>query len=85
MNVGIIKSILDNSTWIDNKNKNIYKFFNQNDLAINGVNHSHYFIQRNNNQIALKLSTNQIYFVEYVNDFHLIIYNNDEKFKIIPE
>jgi hypothetical protein len=82
--IGIIKGMINNSTWVDPENNNVYKFFNINDLAINGENHSHYALNKRNDKIAIELGSKQVYFVEFVNDFQLIIYNNDEKFRIVP-
>jgi len=85
MIIETIKCMTNNSTWVDNENKNIYKFFNNNDLAINGKNHSHYSINSSYNKIELQMGLGKKYNIEYVNDFILKLSNRNESFRIMPE
>ena len=80
-----IKRIINNSTWNSPEKKNIYRFANGNILSINDENHSNYSINSYNNKIKLKLGPEKIYYIEYVNDFKLILYNNSESFSIMPD
>lgn len=84
MEIEIIKGMLSNSTWIDPENQTIYKFAENNELYINGKNHLQYLLKRCNNQIVIKLGTKQKYYIEYVNDFNLQIFNDVEVFRITP-
>ena len=80
----IIKGMTSNSIWVDHENQTIYKFSGNNELFINGKNHLQYLLKRCNNQVVIKLGTKQKYYVEYVNDFNLNIYNDEEIFRITP-
>ncbi|RPH29214.1 MAG: hypothetical protein EHM93_17600 [Bacteroidales bacterium] len=84
MKIKIIKDMINNSTWVDPENKTIYKFAENNELFINGKNHLRYLLKMSNNQIVIKLGSKQAYFVEYVSDFNLKIYNDEEVFRITP-
>ena len=84
MKIEIIKGMITNSTWIDPENKTIYKFSENNELFINGKNHMHYLVKRQNNQIVIKLGSKKIYTVEYDSDFSLHVYNDEEEFRITP-
>ena len=84
MDISIIKGMINNSTWVDPENKTIYKFAENNELFINGKNHLHYALKKFKNQIVIKLGSKQACFVEYVNDFNLQIYNDEEIFRITP-
>jgi hypothetical protein len=84
MSFETIKGMINNSTWIDPENNNIYRFLSNDKLSINGKDFVQYSLNRNEDQIILKVSTEQKYCIEYVNDFHLRIYNNEKKFRIIP-
>jgi len=84
MKTEIIKSLINKPTWVNPENQTIYKFSSKNELYINGENHLRYLLKRCNNQIVIKLGSQKRYFVEYVNDFNLQIYNDEEIFKITP-
>ncbi len=80
----IVKGMISNSTWIDPENKVVFKFTDDKKLTINGDTQLPYSVLTKQNKIVLKLGTTQMYHVEYVNDFQLKIYNEHEKFRIIP-
>lgn len=84
MEIEIIKGMINNSTWVNPENQTIYKFTGKNELYINGENHMRYLLKRCNNQVVIKLGSQKKYFVEYVNDFKLEIYNDKEIFRITP-
>lgn len=84
MKIEVIKGMINNSTWIDPEKNTIYKFANENHLVIDGTNHIKYRVKKNNNKVVIQLGSAKKYFVEYVNDFILNIYNRDEKFMITP-
>lgn len=84
MKIETIKGMINNSTWIDPKSKDIYEFSVNNNLFINGQNHQRYILKNFKNQIVIELGSKHKYFVEYINDFNLQIHNNEEMFTIIP-
>lgn len=84
MAIEIIKKMITNSTWIDPQKQVIYKFSENNQLCINGKNHLQYLVKKRNNQVVLQLGSAQMYVIEYVNDFILQVYSNEEKFVITP-
>jgi hypothetical protein len=77
--------MINNSTWIDPEHNRVFRFANDQHLSINGKNHLFYSLQSAENKIVLKLGPTDSYYVDYVNDFVLHLYNNDEKFRITPE
>jgi hypothetical protein len=80
-----IKYMINNSTWKNPAKKTVYKFANENALSINGENHLHYSIHSRNDKIELLIDSAKCYNIEYVNDFTLKLYNNNESFIIMPE
>ena len=84
MKIDVIKGMIKDSTWIDPERHTVYKFANENHLVIDGSNHIKYKVKRSNNRIVIQLGSAKKYFVEYVNDFILNIYNHEEKFMITP-
>lgn len=84
MIVEIVKGMISNSTWIDPDSKVLYTFSNDKELCINGTNKLHYSIRKKSNQVVLKLGAKQTFQIEYVNDFHLNVYNDETKFRLIP-
>jgi len=84
MEIEIIKGMINNSSWVNPENQTIYMFAGKNELYINGENHLRYLVKRCNKQIIIKLGSPKWYFVEYVNDFNLQIYNDEETFRITP-
>ena len=85
MDIVTIKSMLNNSTWYSYEKNTSYEFFNGNSLSINGVNHLHYSIASQKDKIELQISSGIKYNVEFVNDFTLKLYNNNEAFRLMPE
>lgn len=84
MKIEIIKDMINNSTWINPESQTIYKFTKNNELYINGKNHLRYLLKRCNNQVVMKLGSKQRFFIEYINDFNLQIYNDEDVFRITP-
>jgi len=85
MNLDVVQSMINNSTWIDPEHDRVYRFDNGKHLSINGKNHLVYSLQSTNNKIVLQLGPKDCYYVDYVNDFLLHLYNDAEKFRITPE
>ena len=85
MDINVIKCMIIDSTWNSPEKKVVYKFGNGNELSINGKNHLKYSINFNNNNIELQLGSEKKYNIEYVNDFVLKLYNNNESFRIMPD
>ena len=85
MDIGIINEVINNSTWISPESSNTFKFTNGKELCINGKNNLNYTLNIVDNKIVLQLGTNKSYYIDYVNDFFLWLYNNSEKFRIVPE
>jgi hypothetical protein len=84
-NVDVINSMLNDSTWSDLAKGKVYKFENGRDLCINGNNHLTYLLNGAKGKVKIKIGTLGFYFVEYVNDFTLYLYNDKEKFRLMPE
>jgi len=80
-----ICNMIINSTWKNHEKSNIYKFITGNMLSINGRNNLQYSVNINIDKIELLMGSEKRYYVEYVNDFTLKLYNNDESFNIMPE
>ena len=55
------------------------------DLWINGNNHLTYALNIASGKVKIKLNNFEYYYVEYVNDFTLYLYNEKEKIRIMPE
>jgi hypothetical protein len=85
VNIEIINKMINNSTWICPKSSNTFKFTNGKDLSINGKNHLNYTLTAVDNKIVIQIGSNKSYYVDYVNDFNLYLYNSNEKFWIVPE
>ncbi len=85
MNKEIINSMINNSTWKKSDNSVILKFSNGKDLSLNGKNHELYSINTLDDKIVIQFSSGKNYYVEYVNDFNLNLYNAEEHFRIMPE
>jgi predicted ribosome-associated RNA-binding protein Tma20 len=85
MDVEVINSLINNSTWSTLDNAAVYKFANGKDVYINGNTHYDYTINRNNNRIVMILGAAKKYYVNFINDFTLEFYNAKEKFRIRPE
>ena len=81
----IINSMLNDSTWTDLTKNQVYKFENGRDLWINGNNHLTYALNSSSGKVKIKLNNFEYYYVEYVNDFTLFLYNEKEKFRLMPE
>lgn len=84
MNIEIIFQMINNSTWTSSNNKYVYNFINGRDLSINGQNHQEYSLNISDDKIILQLGSSYTYYVEYINDFNLHLYNAQERFKIMP-
>ncbi len=85
MEVGVIKGIINNSTWIDSEKKTTFKFADDNELTINGNSQLRYNMKQENNKIIMQLGRSQFYVVEYVTDFMLNVYNEKERYVIMPD
>ena len=83
--VDVINSMLNDSTWADKTKNQVYKFENGRDLWINGINHLTYVLNFTSGKVKIKLNNFDYYYVEYVNDFTLYLYNEKEKIRIMPE
>ena len=84
MSFEIIKQMIDNSTWTSSNQKYVYKFINDKIISINGHPNQTYTLNQSDNKIELRLGSTTTYFIEYVNDFVLNLYNAQEKFRITP-
>jgi hypothetical protein len=87
MNIEIINSLINDSTWSTLDNAAIYKFANGKDVYINGNTHYDYSINYNisNNRIVMIMGAVKKYYINFINDFTLELYNSNEKFRIRPE
>jgi hypothetical protein len=85
MNIEIINSLIHDSTWSTLDNTAVYRFVNGKDVYINGNTLCNYFINNIDNRIVIALGITKKYYVNYINDFTLELYNDKEKFKIMPE
>jgi hypothetical protein len=85
MEVGVIKGIINNSTWIDSEKKTTFKFADDNELTINGNSQLRYNMKQENNKIIMQLGRSQFYVVEHVTDFMLNVYNEKERYVIMPD
>jgi hypothetical protein len=85
MNAEVINCMLNNSTWANPEDKNIYKFSNGKELSINGKSHFKYSLNSVEDKIIIQLGYKKEYYIKYINDFTLYLYNDEEKFRIIPE
>ena len=84
MEIEIIKRMISNSTWIDPKKNNIYRFSENDQLSINGMNNQQYSVTKSKNQIIIKLGMAKMFVVSYVCDFILKINTKEEEFIITP-
>lgn len=84
VDVSIINKMIDNSIWVNPANNMILKFANGDNLFINGTYHLHYSLTYTNNNIIIQWGK-ESYKVDYINDFTLCLYNNEEKFWITVE
>jgi hypothetical protein len=84
MNRTIIEGMINNSTWTNPDNNKIYKFSNGRELAINGKNHLQYSLQSLENKTVLNLENQGLFYVDYINDFNLKLYNDTEIFSLTP-
>ena len=84
-NIDIVNAMINNSTWSDLEKRKVYKFENGRDLWINGNKHLTYVLDSTGDKVKIKLGAIGFYFVEYVNDFTLYLYNDKEQFKLMPE
>ena len=85
MNIETIQGMINNSTWTNPENKHVYQFCNGRDLILDGKDHVSYSLNYSENKVVLQLGPKKKYFIEYINDFILSLYNNEEKFVIMPE
>lgn len=77
--------MLNNSTWVSKDNNTTFKFSNGNTLSINGKNNSHYSLSLTGKEIVIQLGAEKSYYVNYIDDFTLCLYNHNEKYRITPE
>ena len=80
-----ITCMLNNSIWNCPEKKAIYKFVEGNILFVNGKNHFQYSINSHKDKIELQIGSEKTYNIEFVNDFILRVFNNNESFRIMPE
>jgi hypothetical protein len=85
MNIEVINSLINDSTWSNRDNTEVYRFVNGKEVFINGSTHCNYFININNNRLVLTLGVSKKYYINYINDFTLELFNSREKFRIMPE
>ena len=85
MDIKTINCLINNSTWINHENNTIYEFVNDTSLSINGKEHFQYSINVIDNKLVIQIGARVNYCVDYINDFILCFYNNNEKFRITPE
>jgi hypothetical protein len=85
MDIEIINSLINDSTWSTKDNTAVYRFVNGKDVYINGNNHCNYAINYVNKRIVMLLGVSKKYYVNFINDFTLELFNTKEKFRIMPE
>lgn len=85
MNIETIKSMINESTWTNTESKSVYRFSSGNHLSINGKDDLQYSLNVSENKVVLELGSKKKYFIEYVNDFILNLYNGEERFSIMPD
>ena len=85
MNAEIIKKMVNNSTWNSIENMTVYNFVSENEISINGKSHIPYSLNLQNDKLELQIGTECLYNIEFVNDFKLRLYNNNESFSIMPD
>jgi hypothetical protein len=85
MNIETIRKVINNSTWVSNENNTIFEFSNGKDLSINGKNHLQYSLSFADNRVVIQMGVIRKYYVDFINDFTLCLYNDNEKFRISPE
>ena len=85
MNIEIINNLINDSTWSTRDNKAVYRFENGKDVYINNNTHYNYAINYTNDKIVIMLGVTKKYYVNYINDFKLELYNTNEKFTLMPE
>jgi hypothetical protein len=85
MNKDTIYNMISNSTWVCKDNHNVFKFSSGNSLSINGKNHLQYSLIHLENRIVIQMGAEESYYVDFIDDFTLCFYNNNERFRITPE
>jgi hypothetical protein len=85
VDIEIINRVIDNSVWISPESSNTFKFAKGRELIINDKNNLNYTLSTIDNKIVMQLGTNKRYYIDYVDDFTLCLYNGSEKFRIVPE
>lgn len=85
MDIEIINSLINDSTWSTKDNNAVYRFENGKDVYINGNAHCNYAINYDNKRIVMLMGVSKKYYVNYINDFTLELFNTREKFMIMPE
>jgi hypothetical protein len=81
----LIRDVINNSTWVNRETKMTLRFSNGKDLAINGKNHMVYSLKSIADKTIIKLGYEKSYYVDFINDFTLSLYNQQEQFQITPE
>lgn len=85
MTINTLNKFIHNSSWITSDKKLVYKFANGRDLWINGKKHKYYSINLDKNKVVIDIDGRGKYYIEYINDFKLSLYNEKERFIILPE
>lgn len=81
INKEVIHRIIDNSTWVSNS-KMIYTFRNAKELSINGEKFLNYSLSSSGSKISIHIDDKINYYVDFIDDFTLLFYNNNEEFKL---
>ena len=84
MDTQTLKEMINNSTWVSLNDNKVFKFSNNREVEINGINQLNYTLQSRNNTTILSIDNEGNYTVDYLNDFNLKLYNEAEQFYITP-
>jgi hypothetical protein len=85
MDIDIINTLLNDSTWSNTDNNYVYRFANGKEVYINNSTCCNYVLNYDKNRIVILMGVAQKYYVNYINDFTLELFNTKEKFRIMPE
>ncbi|HEY4786263.1 MAG TPA: hypothetical protein VIH57_09440 [Bacteroidales bacterium] len=80
-----IRKMINDSTWINNENSTLFTFSNDKDCSLNGKNHLYYSLSNVDSRIVIQIGADKSYYVDYINDFSLCFYNDNERFRITLE
>jgi hypothetical protein len=82
--IEVINRLIDDSTWSTIDTNEVYKFENGKDVCINENVRYEYVLNYSNNRIVILLGESKKYYVNYINDFTIELYNTKEKFRLMP-